>query len=89
MEHLVRHRQLGLHFIPGDPADLVRQVEWMTDHPADWEGMRRLVRTEYETKYTAARNYEILMQIYEAVCNGSPVAQLSIPDTLSAPTAVS
>jgi len=89
MEHLVRHRQLGLHFIPGDPADLVRQVEWMTDHPADWEGMRRLVRTEYETKYTAARNYEILMQIYEAVCNGRPVAQLSIPHTLSAPTAVS
>lgn len=54
----------GLHFRPGDPCDLVSQVEWALAHPAHLVRMRREARTEFETRYTAERNYGMLAGIY-------------------------
>ena len=62
---LVEHGRTGLHFRPGDPEDLAAKVEWMLTHPERVAEMRREARREYEEKYTAERNYEMLMQIYE------------------------
>jgi hypothetical protein len=42
-------------------------VRWALAHPAELERMRVEARGEFETKYTAERNYEILMEIYETV----------------------
>jgi glycosyltransferase involved in cell wall biosynthesis len=63
---LVEHGRTGLEFRPGDPEDLVTQVEWALSHPAELRRMRDEVRAEFEAKYTAERNYLALMEIYEA-----------------------
>ena len=63
---LVEHGRTGLEFRPGDPEDLVTQVEWALSHPAELRLMRDEVRAEFEAKYTAERNYRALMEIYEA-----------------------
>jgi len=44
---------------------LAAQVEWLLSHPAELSRMRREARAEYEARYTAERNYQILMEIYE------------------------
>ncbi|NMG19077.1 glycosyltransferase family 4 protein [Brasilonema bromeliae] len=66
---LVEHGRTGLHFRPGDPEDLVAQVEWALTHPAALAQMRQETRGEFEAKYTAERNYQMLMDIYERVVN--------------------
>jgi glycosyltransferase involved in cell wall biosynthesis len=65
MEEIVADQNTGLHFTPGDPADLAAKVEWAWTHPKKMEAMGRTARAEFETKYTAERNYPILMQIYK------------------------
>lgn len=64
MATLIEHQRTGLHFEPGSSEGLVQQVEWMLSHPAQWKVMRQQVRTEFETKYTVEKNYELLMSIY-------------------------
>lgn len=64
---LVKHGRTGLHFRPGDADDLVAQVEWVLTHPVEQAQMRREARAEFEAKYTADRNYQMLMNIYERV----------------------
>jgi glycosyltransferase involved in cell wall biosynthesis len=64
MEEIVADGRTGLHFEPGDPEDLAAKVEWAWSHPREMEEMGRQARAEYEAKYTAERNYEMLMEIY-------------------------
>jgi glycosyltransferase involved in cell wall biosynthesis len=61
---LVEHGRTGLHFRPGDPKDLAARVQWASRHPAELEHMRKAARGEFEVKYTAGQNYELLMEIY-------------------------
>jgi glycosyltransferase involved in cell wall biosynthesis len=61
----VRHGYNGLLFRPGDPEDLARQVRWAFDHPEQLRAMRANARREFEEKYTAERNYKMLIAIYE------------------------
>lgn len=65
MTELVRPGATGLHFRPGDQGDLAEQVGWAFDHPGELARMRREARAEYESKYTAERNYRMLMEIYQ------------------------
>lgn len=67
----VRHRYNGLLFEPGDPEDLARQVRWAFDHPEEMRAMRVNARREYQEKYTAERNYKLLMTIYEMAIENS------------------
>lgn len=62
---LVEHGRTGLHFVPGDPNDLAAKVEWAWTHPREMAEMGREARLEYELKYTAERNYKMLMEIYD------------------------
>ena len=64
---LVRGGETGLLFRPGDPEDLAEKVAWAWTHPQALAELGRAGRTEYEAKYTAERNYQRLMQIYETV----------------------
>lgn len=61
---LVEDGRTGLHFRPGDPEDLATKVDWLLSHPAELARMRREARAEYEAKYTAERNYQMLTDIY-------------------------
>jgi glycosyltransferase involved in cell wall biosynthesis len=64
MEEIVTDGRTGLHFTPGDADDLAAKVEWAWAHPEEMAAMGRAARAEYEAKYTAERNYEMLMEIY-------------------------
>lgn len=63
---IVEHGRTGLRFSPGDPEDLAAQVGWILTHPAERTRMRRKARAEFEARYTAERNYRMLMEIYES-----------------------
>jgi glycosyltransferase involved in cell wall biosynthesis len=67
MEEMVADGRTGLHFAPGDADDLAAKVEWGWSHPEEMAAMGRAARAEFEAKYTAERNYEMLMEIYEHV----------------------
>ena len=64
MQEIIQDRRTGLHFTPGDSADLAEKVEWAWTHPAELQVMGRNARAEYESKYTSESNYELLMGIY-------------------------
>jgi glycosyltransferase involved in cell wall biosynthesis len=65
MRELVRDQVTGLHFTPGDSENLAQKLEWAWNNPAELAAMGREARRQYEENYTADRNYEMLMQIYE------------------------
>ena len=67
MQEIVEDGRAGLHFTPGDSEDLAAKVNWAWTHPSEMEEMGRQARAEYEFKYTAERNYQMLMEIYRRV----------------------
>ena len=64
MADIVDDGQTGLHFDVGNPEDLREKVDWAWTHPGEMSEMGRRARREYERKYTADRNYGMLMDIY-------------------------
>jgi hypothetical protein len=43
------------------------------DHPKEFDRTRTEARREFESKYTAERNHEMLMKIYHMVIHHTPV----------------
>jgi glycosyltransferase involved in cell wall biosynthesis len=72
MAELVEEGKTGLLFEPGNPEYLARKIKWMIEHPDKYIEMGKKARAEFEAKYTAERNFEILMKIYEKVIGSSP-----------------
>lgn len=64
---LISHAQNGLLFQPGDPDDLVKQITWLLAHPEHQTKMRQQARAEFEAKYTAEKNYQLLIDIYQSL----------------------
>ena len=76
MQEIVDHGRTGLHFTSGDPADMAATVQWAWDHPDEMRRMGDEARREFEARYTADRNYPILLDIYEKVMHQKlPVGQ--------------
>jgi len=65
MAEIVDDGRTGLHFEPGNSEDLAAKVEWAWTHPEAMSEMGREARREYEEKYTAEKNYKMLLDIYE------------------------
>ncbi len=65
MAEIVENGRTGLHFRPGDPEDLAAKVEWAWGHTREMTVMGREARRQYEQKYTAERNYQRLMEVYQ------------------------
>jgi glycosyltransferase involved in cell wall biosynthesis len=65
MQEIVEDGRTGLHFTAGDASDLAAKVEWAWTHQDEMKTMGRQARMEYEAKYTADRNYEMLIDIYQ------------------------
>lgn len=74
MSSLIDHGRTGLHFRPGDAQDLASQVEWALAHPYELSRMRLETRAEFDAKYTAEKNYQILMDIYQRVIDKKKLA---------------
>ena len=70
MQEIVDDGRTGLHFTPGDPEDLAKKVEWAWNHPVRLQEMGREARREYKSKYTAEKNYAVLMEIYQHTLAG-------------------
>jgi glycosyltransferase involved in cell wall biosynthesis len=65
MKEIVTDGRNGLHFTPADAADLAQKVEWAWTHPDEIRAMGLEARREFESKYTAQKNYPMLMEIYD------------------------
>jgi len=65
LEELMSDGRTGLHFTSGSPQDLAAKVEWAWSNSESMRAMGKAARKEYETRYTAERNYPLLMDIYE------------------------
>ena len=65
MQELVDDGRTGLHFTPGDAKDLAEKVEWAWNNPEIIRGLGKAARQEYLDKYTAEKNYPLLMKIYQ------------------------
>lgn len=68
LAEIVEERKTGLHFAPGDEKDLASKVRWAWAHRKEMQAMGRAARADYQSKYTAERNYSLLMEIYRWVC---------------------
>jgi len=65
MAELVEDGRTGLLFELGNPDDLAEKVEWALTHPEEMKRMGKEARKEFEEKYTAEKNYKMLMEIYQ------------------------
>ncbi len=65
MAEIVERGRTGLHFTPGDAEDLAAKVEWAWTHSKELAEISLEARREFEQKYTAMRNYQMLLDIYE------------------------
>lgn len=68
---MVADGETGLHFQPGDAGDLAAKVDWMAANPAGRQAMSDAVRARYQQQFTPARNYALLMDIYQAAISHS------------------
>jgi glycosyltransferase involved in cell wall biosynthesis len=67
MQEIVEDGVTGLHFNPGDAADMADRVQWAWSHPQETGTMGFSARAEFESKYSAERNFGMLTDIYESV----------------------
>jgi glycosyltransferase involved in cell wall biosynthesis len=67
MQEIVTNGVTGVHYNSGSAIDLAEKVEWAWTHTTETAVMGRNARQDYESKYTAERNYSILLEIYRSV----------------------
>lgn len=67
MREIVTDGKTGLHFTPGDSGDLAAKIQWAWEHADARAQMGINARAEYEAKYTAEENYQMLTAIYRQV----------------------
>lgn len=65
LAELVEDGETGLLFEPGNAESLAATMQWAHAHPTRMADMGRNARARYESEYTADRNYQQLMAIYE------------------------
>jgi glycosyltransferase involved in cell wall biosynthesis len=65
LAEIVEDGVTGLLFEPGNPQDLAQKMRWAQANQARMAEMGHAARLEYEARYTAAGNYEMLMGIYK------------------------
>lgn len=65
LAELVDHQRTGLLFTTGDSQDLASAMRYAVANPARMLEMRKNARRDYEEKFTAARNLEMLLAAYE------------------------
>ncbi len=67
MAELIEDGKTGLLFEPGNEIDLAEKINWAYSHKKEMMEMGKNARKEYEEKYTAEKNYQLLMNIYKEV----------------------
>ncbi len=62
---LVQEGVTGLFFEPGNSVDLSEKIRWASKNPEKMAVFGRNARAKYEAEYTAEKNYQQLMAIYQ------------------------
>jgi glycosyltransferase involved in cell wall biosynthesis len=65
LAEIVKDGETGLLFEAGNAADLAQKMRFLLANEDLCLAMGRRARAEFEAKYTAARNYDLLMDIYQ------------------------
>jgi len=65
LAEIVEDGVTGLLFEAGNARELAERMRWAQAHPERMAEMGLAARAEYEARYTAAGNYEMLMKIYD------------------------
>jgi len=81
MEEIVQEGQTGLLFAAGNADDLAEKVSYAWGNPQQLRDMRYAARREYEEKYTADKNYQMLTDIYRKVVPNMEPAPAPLPVT--------
>jgi len=68
MAELVEHEHTGFLVEAGNAAQLAAATERLLDETELRHRMRRAARDEFERRYTADQNHELLMEIYQRAC---------------------
>jgi glycosyltransferase involved in cell wall biosynthesis len=80
MNEIVRDGVTGLLFERSNAVDLAKKVNLLLEDPALRQSLRRAGRLEYEQRYSAATNFDRLMDIYhEVVDDGARYEQVRSP----------
>lgn len=66
LAELIKDGETGLLFEPGNAEDLAHKMRWALANPQAMATMGRNARQQYEAEFTAERNYQQLMAIYES-----------------------
>lgn len=64
LQEIVSDQGTGLHFGAGNAEDLADKVDWAWNHSSPMAAMGRSGRQAYESHYTAEKNYDRLLEIY-------------------------
>lgn len=62
---LVKHRETGLLFEPGNAHDLAEKIKWLLDHPEERREMGMRARELVLEKYNPHLHYKQLIKIYK------------------------
>lgn len=79
---LIDDGRTGMHFRVGDAGDLAGKLDWAAANPQAMTAFGTAARQEYLERFTAQRNYRLLMDVYEEVAGrghdlGAPHAAVS------------
>lgn len=85
MEEIVVDGVSGVHFEAGNAADLARMVKRLWHDPALCRRLGRGARQEFEQRFTAERNYQQLLTIYDDVIAVSSARRTNAVRLLSKP----
>jgi glycosyltransferase involved in cell wall biosynthesis len=72
MTEIIQNNENGLHFEPGDSADLAVKIERITQDSEVRKTLAVAARQTYEQYYTSEQNYAQLMAIYHHVLRPAP-----------------
>ncbi len=73
LAELVQDGVTGLLFEPGNADDLAQKLAWAAAHPVQMRELGHNAREEYEAKFSADRNYAMLMDIYRVAMEEAKV----------------
>lgn len=79
LSDLVKDRETGLHFKPGDPLSLREAILELLDDPVLWNRMSAAAHAQFHTHFTAEANYPILSEIYKTVIASGKSTGLDTP----------
>jgi glycosyltransferase involved in cell wall biosynthesis len=78
LRDLVQPDRTGLVFSAGNSQDLADKVHWAWANPAEMRTIGKNGRAEYQAKYTAERNYPMLMKIYDQTLQAHAAAYQAV-----------